>query len=457
MITKENRWPENIILEATLLNISDFEIHQYYQNLEKDGGSFVPDADCELKLIEKKSFIIDLSLAKFSSNTLILKTLFEKYTDNSNKEYNAIRLACISNINLSHSIPYIFCKKFSAYSRLSGNSEEIKEEPFFNWLLSSDSIYLKALFKNPKIDREFLTNFFGCDDVWDIFDEYQKGLAVWSTISNPIFNIKLNDRYFLEPGADYHYNLLFENIWSLSSKVEKTENWAICLYRLYKDNKLPFAYMKDTNFLLVSNKWLNCQNKIGNYDKNYFSVIEGLRVELLKNYVNSHNNSISKFLKSDDRALRLATYEICRLKRVEIKNAINVDGKFAIDSLFINEKIWSSKYSREILLAEIESCNLTGVYSEYYYFEKNYIKEHPEWFDEDECDEILYHDIKNVDIKYLKNTDFYISHNKLIRHLNYELRKIKNQNKKLINYIIFISIFLISFMIYILLNGKINF
>jgi hypothetical protein len=214
---------KSIIQEAELLAMSPEAVAEFLkkramQSMDELDNDPV-DEDAEKALRGRSNPLIDLALARYARFIETLRPIFQN-----SQPCGALRLAVLSNGT-----------RWPAYTHfpveLFGEREQETREQAAAWLAEAPSEELQALFENPRIDDDFLSDILKRSKPWDALSDER--------LATIVAILCRNERMWT-PGEDFEdgfaharYHAVFNSAWKLAESVEPTERWARALSYLY--------------------------------------------------------------------------------------------------------------------------------------------------------------------------------------------------------------------------------
>jgi len=376
-------------------------------NASKKGSSMLSSNTNNLKDFVNSSYVkrddpnLSLAVARYGTHIETLKKLYQS-------DDPVIKMAILANSSIG---PEGFLQ-----DGIIEKSEAIKLilDPEVN------SDFIKALFSNPHIDREFLTEVVEKENEFKDIDDNTFTLIIWTIISNPILLEKYDDT-IMDGYAEYSFDKLLFSLFSLVSTVPVNKNWAAILQPLLFKITLP--YVSDDISLNVIDRWFNPETED---DKGELSDMEKdtfffLRTEIAKVFLKSHGNHREKISPNhQDKAIRLAYYENtkpteffdwgiankdfeypsfesldeCDLNETQekvvstCKKYFELDKEDFVDSLIDNLSFWKRKQERELLRDLSWNLPTKDSYMDHpnhYRAQESYLlSKHPHFFYDDE-------------------------------------------------------------------------
>jgi hypothetical protein len=351
---------------------------------------------------------VNLAVAKYGTHIETLKKLYQS-------DDPVIKMAILAN-------PLIGPEAFMRGGVIE-KSEAIKiiKNPEVNWH------FIDALFSNPNIDREFLTEVVIKENEFKDIDDDTFLMIIVAINSNPLIPEKYDDT-ILDGWAEHSFGRLPDSLIGLLLSVPVNKSWAWLLCDLIPKIKKRYSGQIKPSVL---NRWWDEEKGQGKnltdqkkdkdaecYDDNYFY----LRKEIAKILLTSHDELSPAH---QDQAVRLAYYETTPPSKMfgygifeesfnypgfksSNKNNLNETQKkvvsvcenfFAQDknkfikSLIGNLSFWEREKERDLLnslswnLAEDKS-SMMDVPNTYRMYEEDFRKKYPKFFMDDDFAEI---------------------------------------------------------------------
>jgi hypothetical protein len=219
--TDRPRDPKNIVLEAELMSGSPERVRSWLEATAADQAThWANDEVIERALLARNDALINLSLARFSTNNGILQEIFT----GPGKENLALRLATLQNEAAARrSFIDMPLSLVDRHDQLPAVLSAFCEEE------------LTALFSNPTLGDNFLIDFFEQKAPWQALDESRQLAACRALYKNP----RMQSRYSgpMDGYAEYLHDHVFDSAWAIAEKLPVKAAWASTLCWLYE--KLP--------------------------------------------------------------------------------------------------------------------------------------------------------------------------------------------------------------------------
>lgn len=351
-------------------------------------------------LARRSSKVVRLTVAKCGSHVPTLQKLF---TQGSRSE----RLAVLSNIAVGPCSSFIDRGEFFLPGDMAMG---ILERP--------NSREFQVFLNNPYIDRGWLADVLKDWDATHGLTNEGKAKLVRIVSSNPVISESYNDTY-IDGFSEYSHNRLNFELVELLQTVPVTVDWAFILSDLLPKLYLPFVPDFDVDLL---ERWQHPDGK----NERYFDPFDQLRRHIVKYLIRRDHRSGAKnqiSLDHPDSAVRnglysalrpneffkgirlgenfeypsfayLGEYELTAAEDAVVqicKNCFEADKNDFIESLLENVNFWRRPQERKLLstlcwdLAE-DPVYLMDLPNMYRANEAHYIREHPEWFSDEEVD-----------------------------------------------------------------------
>ncbi len=201
--TDRPRDPKNVLLEAELLASSPERVRAWLEeSASKADALSWNEEHIEKALLARGDPLINLSLARFSGNSHILQALLSGL----GKETKAIRLAALINEAAGrHSLGGI-------PGALIGHQGQMAD-----LLRSLDEEEITALFSNPTLEDDFLSDFFEMKDPWKALDEERQLAALRALYENSRVTREYSGP--MDSYAEYLHDKVFDAAWALAEKL----------------------------------------------------------------------------------------------------------------------------------------------------------------------------------------------------------------------------------------------
>jgi hypothetical protein len=369
---------KSIIQEAELLAMSPEAVAEFLKKRAKQSMDELDrdpvDEEVEVALRGRSSPLIDLTLARYARFMETLRPIFQ-----SSQPCGAVRLAILSNGT-----------RWPAYTNfpveLFGNRKQEAQEQAAAWLVEAPREELQALFENPRINDDFLSDLLKRSKPWDTLSD-ERLITIVAILG-------CNERMwtpgegFTDGFADTRYHAVFDSAWKLAANVDPSERWAWALSYLY-DRLETYAFSIKEPLGLVcrwrpepSNSKLVEEEAKENMRGN-LSDYQGVRKGLAKLALSQNSNLLPRLLASDDPGLRAAAYADGHLAPEQLLAAYEREGKLVFDQAVRNRNLWlwRTAAGREALGKVAQGADSEDWYWPLY---KNIwaiiAKEHPDWF-----------------------------------------------------------------------------
>lgn len=369
---------KSIIQEAELLAMSPEAVADFLKKRAKqpedEPAHDLADEQTEEALRCRSNPLIDLALAQYARFIETLRSIFQ-----SSPPRGALRLAVLSNGT-----------RWPAYTHfpveLFGERKQEAREQAVAWLAAASREELQALFENPKINDNFLSDLLKRSNPWDALSD--DSLVTIVTILGRNERMWKPGEDFVDGFADAGYHAVFNSAWKLAENVEPSEHWARALSYLY-DRLEADAFSIKEPLGLIKRWWPDPSNsKLAEEEtkrnaRGSLSDYQGVRKGLAKLALRRNSNLLSGLLASDDPGLRAAAYADGHLTPEQLLACYQREGKLVFDQAIRNRNpwLWRTAAGREAL-GKVAS----GVNSEDWYWPlykntwTNTAKEHPDWF-----------------------------------------------------------------------------
>ena len=369
---------KSIIQEAELLAMSPEAVAEF---LKKRAKQSVDELDCdpvdeeaEEALRDRSSPLIDLALARYARYMETLRPIFQN-----SQPRSATRLAVLTNAT-----------SWPAYLHfpveLFGTREQEACEQAAAWLAGAPKEELQALFENPRIADDFLSDLLKRSKPWDAVPD--ECLVTIVAILGRNERMWALGEDFIDGFAHTRYQAVFNSAWKLAESVEPSERWAKALSYLY-DRLEPYAFSIKEPLRLV-NRWRPepSNAKLADEEakrnaRGSLSHYQGVRKGLAKLALRGNSTLLPRLLASDDPGLRSAAYADGRLTPEQLLAANEREGKLVFDQTVRNRNLWlwRTAEGREALGKVAQGADSEDWYWPLY---KNIwaiiAKEHPDWF-----------------------------------------------------------------------------
>jgi hypothetical protein len=369
---------KSIIQEAELLAMSPEAVAEFLKKRAKQSMDELDhdpvDEETEVALRGRSSPLIDLALARYARFMETLRPIFQ-----SSQPSGAVRLAVLSNGT-----------RWPAYTQfpveLFGERKQEASEQAAAWLAEAPREELQALFENPRISDDFLSDLLKRSKPWDALSD--ESLVTIVAILGRNERMWTPGEDFIDGSADASYHAVFDSAWKLAESVEPSERWAKALSNLYDRLETRAFSIKEP--LGLVNRWRPepsnsklVEEETKRNARGDLSGYQGVRRGLAKLALRGNPNLLPGLLASDDPGLRAAAYAGGHLTPEQLLAAYEREGKLVFDQAVRNRNLWlwRTAAGREALGKVAQ-----GVDSEDWYWPlyKNIwaitAKEHPDWF-----------------------------------------------------------------------------
>ena len=369
---------KSIIQEAELLAMSPEAVAEFLKKRAKQSMDELDhdpvDEEAEVALRGRSSPLIDLALARYARFMETLRPIFQ-----SSKPCGAVRLAVLSNGT-----------RWPAYTHfpveLFGERKQEAREQAAAWLAEAPKEELCALFENPWIDDDFLSDLLERSKPWDALSDESLMFIVAILSHNERMWTPRED--FVDGSESARYNAVFDSAWKLAESIEPSESWAKALSYLY-DRLEPYAFSIKEPLRLVNRWWPEPSNskliekETKENARGSLSFYQSVRKGLAKLALRSNSSLLPGLLASDDPGLRAAAYADGHLATEQLLAAYEREGKLVFDQAVRNRNLWlwRTAAGREALGKVARGTDSEDWYWPLY---KNIwaitAKEHPDWF-----------------------------------------------------------------------------
>ncbi len=332
------------------------------------------DEEAEVALRGRSSPLIDLALARYARFIETLRPIFQ-----SSQPCGAVRLAVLSNGT-----------RWPAYTHfpveLFGERKQEPREQAAAWLAEAPKEELQALFENPRINDDFLSDLLKRSKPWDALSDESLVTIVGILGRNERMWTPADD--FIDGSADASYHAVFDSAWKLAESVEPSERWAKALSYLYDRLETRAFSIKEP--LGLVNRWRPepsnsklVEEETKRNARGDLSSYQGVRRGLAKLALRGNPDLLPGLLTSDDPGLRSAAYADGHLTTEQLLAAYEREGKLVFDQAVRNRNLWlwRTAAGREALGKVAQGADSEDWYWPLY---KNIwaitAKEHPDWF-----------------------------------------------------------------------------
>lgn len=301
------------------------------------------DPQVEKSLLARNNPLISLGLAQYGIEDDTVKTLFNS-TDPAYRP--ALRLAVLSNQALATHQAY---HSGNLVEALIGHRRNASE-----WLPQLSNEELRALFKNPTLDDNFLIDFLEQKKSWQELEERRQIFVLRALAKNPRMTAHY-DSALMNGYAEYKHSAVFSAAWQLAETAPVKIQWCWALYELLRHTAAS-SMMKEP--LAVAKRWFPdpadakvTAAEASALESGYLGAFAQLREEIARLAVqgSSVGAKLDVLLTHEDLPVRLAACRYGCLTEPQIAAAVARDPKFVFGEVVRNEWLWSRAATREIL------------------------------------------------------------------------------------------------------------
>ena len=384
MKTERKASVKTLIREAELVTApNDFVYRFYLEQSKLDEISQNDDVDevTEQRLLDKNDAFIDITLAQYCFFPETLGTLFKKSKENANL---ALTLACISNSTVS-SRNYALVNPPGSLFDGSNGREEIDA-----WFKTIKNAEIDALFRNPTISDDFLTDVLEGKQFGSEMTDEQRTTTLLALCNNPRISTGY-DNHIMDGFREYSHGRVPNAIWHLAESLPVEKRWAVILGKLLDK---VVGRCREMDMLEVAKRWnVDDEDEKPEKKKQFLNPFESVRYALYKQsgaikqpYGKDRAEIKKQYLSNDDLAFRAAAYNHLQLTADEIKSAYEKDALVAIQYAMENDWIWNDASSRQALhdIAWDADTRYNNNYldcaNQFNWRKKDVEKKHPDWF-----------------------------------------------------------------------------
>jgi hypothetical protein len=336
------------------------------------------DPQVEKSLLARNDPLINLGLAQYGIEDETVKTLF----NSSDPAYRpALRLAVLSNQALVTHQAYHTGNLTEA---LMGHRRNAGE-----WLPELSNEELRALFKNPTLDENFLIDFLEQKTGWHELDERRQLFVLRALAKNPRMTAHYHS-VIMDGYAEYKHSAVFSAAWRLAETATVKIQWCWALYELFWQTTAS-SMMKEP--LEVAKRWLPDPANVkvaaaeaSAFESGYLGAFAQLREQIARLAVqgSSVGAKLEVLLTHEDLPVRLAACQYGRLTEAQIAAAAARDPKFVFEAVVRNEWLWSRSATREVLKtlawAQPDPRSYMDAPNMYRHMEAEFRQKQPTWF-----------------------------------------------------------------------------
>jgi hypothetical protein len=381
------REPAISVLEAQLAASTAERVFEWLQaraGRPKDSPSDT-DPQVEKSLLARNDPLINLGLAQYGIEDDTVKALFNS-TDPAYRP--ALRLAVLSNQALVTHQAY---GSGNLTEALIGHRRNAGE-----WLPELSNEELRALFRNPTLEDNFLIDFLEQKTGWHELDERRQMFVLRALAKNPRMTAHY-DNLMMDGYAEYQHGAVFSAAWQLAALVPVKIQWCWALYELLRQTK-PDSMMKEP--LEVAKRWVPdpSDEKVSaaetkRLESGRLGAFGLLREEIARLAVqgSSAGAKLDVLLSHEDLPVRLAACRHGRLTEAQITAAVARDPNFVFETVVRNEWLWSRAATREILKtlawAQPDPRSYMDAPNMYRHMEAEFRQKYPAWFKDEDQDQ----------------------------------------------------------------------
>lgn len=301
-------------------------------------------------LVRRGDPLIDLGVARFGRDVLMLKRLWRRGSD-------SVRLALLQNRKVG--------PKLSLIQECWMTKDELATV-----VINGRQSQVQALFTNKYIHDDLFKLLFDRSPPFDAISEERWANIIFMTAANERL-AKPYDETFLDGWADFSYHEVFEKAWKLAETVPVTRLWAMVLSQLYFRVR---PVNRTADFLNVVARWRTLDSD----DKLYTAFMVRTR---LCDLVPAKANLLSH----EDPAVRSSFYRRFSFRKPdEMSPMFEREPKLFIEAALENMTIWRHEELRHELARLAWAApdkNHTMDLPNLFNAQERHIREkHPEWF-----------------------------------------------------------------------------
>jgi hypothetical protein len=371
---------KSIIQEAELLAMSPESVAEFLKRRARESEEDCADPvdeETEGALRDRSLPLIDLALARYARSIETLRPIFQN-----SQPGGALRLAVLSNAA---------CRAFTLIGfpvELFGERKQEAKGQAAVWLADAPLEELQALFENPTVDDNFLSDLLERTTPWDMLSDERLTTIVAILGRNERMWTPYNEE-MVDGFADTRYHAVFNSAWKLAESVEPSAEWARALSYLF-DRLKTYAFSIKEPLQLV-NRWQLAPSKsellkkeAKENQRGWLSDHQGVRKGLAKLALSNTSALLPRLLSSPDLALRAAAYADGCMTPEQLSAAYQQDGKMVFEQAKNNLHIWRISGCRDVLhkiaWAEDSPDWYPGLYNN---LQAKIARDHPDWFEEE--------------------------------------------------------------------------
>ena len=369
-----------IVKEAELMCAPSEHVYRFYQSKSNetfDARKNEIDAEGEKRLLDRHDPFLEIVLATYCFYPETLTTLYTRARVK--KGSDALKIACLSNQS-------VCAQNFICHGKLTEILVPNKKERC-QWAQSLSRDELIALFSNPLIDEEFITDFIVEDGYWRSLDDEGLLTALIGLAKNRRLMRDKNDELFKFSFS----SVLADNIFNMANHLPVTRDHADVLQHLLETvfSLNPGDYGYD---LECAERWFDPLLRIRprSEQQKRLDYFFWVRFQIYRGYLRDcydeqHKLENSKYFTSDDPACRYAAYAKLTMSTKEMDEAFQRDRYAAFENMGKNESIFKEKTTREYLR---DLCIKHETSDSFFNALANHQWRHPTWFSADEPTDI---------------------------------------------------------------------
>jgi hypothetical protein len=331
--------PGAIVLQAELMASSPERVRAWLEQRASDARSlrWHDNKTLERALLERNEPLINLSLARFGSDSDVLKALWAGPA----RDNKPLRLATLMNEVAGDIL----------FGGIPGSllvRQDLK--PFMAGL---DLEETTALFSNRTLSNGFLTGFFEQKAAWEGLDDERRMAAVAALTKNP--RMQARHEGPMDGYAEFMHDEVFQKGWELAGEVPVTTQWATYLCWFYE--KLPpKSYSMP---LELAARWVpdpadteQIEQEQKNVERGDLGPYARIRKGIARLAVRAaqHDKEAREALATHtDPAVRAAVYFDSEMTPEEMRAAGERDLMLSFNELMWNSLVWRTKEQRSLL------------------------------------------------------------------------------------------------------------
>lgn len=346
------------------------------ERANRHGDASYVSKEVEAELLARRDRLLDLTLAEFCQHAETARALFFREPAD-----ETLRGLILSNTRLAGSalmwgFPHcLFASEEATFA-------------YFGQIAPDERA---ALFTNPSLSDEFLEAFLSLGPPWQAMEPQQRLLALRNLAGNEKLQQSPDTRDFYDGWGYYMAGKPFSAAWALIERLEPSADTARHLSVLLRD--LPADCSDTAQISDALGRWQTppdeSDKEAQENSKGRLSACQMVRQAGARLLASDYKSDTQELLDSQDVAIRCGAYEGARkLSEEAIEAAVKRDGDLARVHLVRNENLWRTQALRDVLSDDVLRGSETEEPRwEYADRDRQYRKQHPAWFADDDYSE----------------------------------------------------------------------